>query len=237
MHESLRVPVGKRIFVTGRTGSGKTQGVIFLAEHRKDAVIIIDTKIEEKFPQMPRSHIFDGLSSVDFKSVHKKYKKGALQYFIVRPAPDEMDTEVLDDFIHSLYDGCRDCTIVLDELYSFTGNSGKPGPGLTALYTRGRSRGLTTIGCAQRPSWVPVFCMSESDYFMVYDLTWPKDKERMAYMGLGDFAYKTLDKYHFLWYNVSDNETSEFAPVPIRKTTTTPDRANTGEMRAVKWLT
>lgn len=228
MDQRLNVPSGKRVGIIGPTGSGKSEGMLFLLAHDRQPQIILDTKIEPAFERLENIIVHDGLANFDPAKEFKKFRErqehaGHAGYlhtapqprFLVRPLEDENNPEDLDDFIYSLYQGCRNVSIAIDEMLSLM-IGGSAGAGVIALMTRGRSRGLTTYYGSQRPSWISLFCLSEADYFMLFRLNLQEDRDRMRKV-IGDDHEEMeskLARHHFYWYNVSENALTSFTPVP-----------------------
>lgn len=85
--------------------------------------------------------------------------------------------------------------------------------GLNSCLTQGRSRHIPMIICSQRPAWCSKFVFSESDFVMLYNLQRLEDRKTIGGLVPVDKNYR-LAKYHSYWYNVADDQLSQFAPVP-----------------------
>lgn len=187
---------GSRLFVTGQTGSGKTRGMLYQANRQELPVIVIDTKIEPAFLDLPGAIAYDGL---DIQALYQHYDEHPdCPPIILRPRAQEYDPEILDGFVNDLYVTCTGACIVIDELYPLHRN-GQAGPGLVALLTRGRSRELTTIMGAQRPRRISLFCLSEADYTMCYQLRLIEDRARIAEATGFREMDRPVQKYWFWW--------------------------------------
>jgi hypothetical protein len=90
-------------------------------------------------------------------------------------------------------------TIYIDEVYGVC-HRGQAGPWLTALYTRGRELGIGVWAATQRPSWIPLFVLSESEWLLTFRLQLEADQRRVAQM-MGEDAYAELRGHSFLLYN------------------------------------
>jgi len=201
---------GQRLLVTGKTGSGKTRGMIWFAARQSLPVIILDTKNEEAFETLPHALIVDGLD-LDFENI---YKEQVPAFVVVRPSIAENDSEALDGFLLRCYEELTQVCIMIDELYSVAENS-YPAPGLKAILTRGRSRRLTLISGSQRPAWIPLFCFSEADAFAVYRLSLEQDRQRLVNI-TGEAALKEpLDNFEFWWYTYALQAPVRHAAVPL----------------------
>src|SRR6185437_4573175 len=121
-------------------------------------IVIYDTKIEPKYEKLEASRVVE-----TFNDLIKACADKSIDYVIYRPAASLLsDVKAMDSLLGYHYENFKRTAVCIDELTQFTRNS-YPGPGLTSLLTRGRSRGITTIMCTQRPSGIPLFCISESE--------------------------------------------------------------------------
>lgn len=97
-----------------------------------------------------------------------------------------------------------DCLVYIDEVYGVHLPGRQPSPELSALYTRGRERGIGTWGATQRPAWVPLFVISESEWAFVFKLQLEDDRITMVKRtGAPELAnpIPTTDRYGFRFYN------------------------------------
>jgi hypothetical protein len=195
--ESELIPQkGERALIVGQTGTGKTFLVIWLLERMAGSPFVIyDTKSEDKFTKLPSSAVVTSWSQVlDAIDDHE------LDYIIFRPpVSDIAEPKILDGYLQRHYDDLPDVAAYVDEIYTFH-NGGRAGPGLLALLTRGRSRGISTIISTQRPAWLSNFALTEAQKFYVLNLIDKKDKKRLGDV-IPDFAdAPRLDPYHFYFY-------------------------------------
>jgi energy-coupling factor transporter ATP-binding protein EcfA2 len=198
---------GERALIVGQTGSGKTQFVRWLLErsplapegHINSPCVIYDTKDEPKFETLPRSRIVtseeEASEAIDDESVD----------YVVWRFPHRILTQpaVLDGFLENHYLNWQGVDCYIDELYQFH-DAGRAGPGLMALYTRGRSKGITTLAATQRPAWISRFAISEAQKFYMFFLGLEDDLKRMqkdARMGV----VQDPDEFHF-WFKRQGRE-------------------------------
>lgn len=167
---------GERVFIGGPTGSGKSFMGIWLARRIPLApMIIYDTKREPEFLALPKSRLV-----TDWNDIDTALEDGETNYVVFRPdrrtatKPSE-----LDDFLMEHLERFPRIAALLDETYAFH-NAGRAGPGLQSLLTQGRSEGITTIMMAQRPAWISLFCLSESQRFYLFDLAHEDDRKRIS---------------------------------------------------------
>jgi len=89
--------------------------------------------------------------------------------------------------------------ILTDELFAVV-QAGKT-DGFTACLTRGRSRGLGMWNLCQRPMFIPLFAISESDHRFMFRLNMPQDRKRMAEAcGLPELLDNPPGEHGF-WYH------------------------------------
>lgn len=199
----LTVSTNDRIFITGKTGSGKTYLMKFLTR------------------QVKRLAVFDPKGSLDLddwklepfsdKGV-SKLKNGEEARLRVRYLPgEEIATywlKMLEVFYH-----IGNVTIYIDEVYQVNGGpTTTPSPIVNTLYTLGRELGIGVWGVTQRPSWVPLVHMSESDHFFVFRLNMLDDRRRMAEVsGSNNILEPIRDPYGF-FYMRPEWEEAEYIP-------------------------
>ena len=201
---------GERGLIVGQTGSGKTALATWMNERRPRAPILIyDTKGDPKFERMPRSAV-----TPDEHMLGAMIEDPELDYVIWRPdVRIAHDTEKLDDVLLHHYDNWQ-ADAYLDELRSFC-TSGRAGPGLMALYTRGRSRGISTVGGVQRPAWVSRDAMSEAQHFYIFDMVDQKDRKRMAEIVPGFDQLPRVEPPHFYYWRRPMERPRLMRPVPL----------------------
>lgn len=99
-----------------------------------------------------------------------------------------------------------DCTIVIDEAFSVFEKPYSVSPTARSVWTQGAEFGVGVIACTQRPAGIPLFILSESEYYFCFRLTLAKDRERMSeFMGEEVKQYVT-DKHGFYFYSVDESE-------------------------------
>lgn len=200
-----------RVAWVGKTGSGKTYGAYqFLRDVPR--LIVIDPKHSEGIAEwgleqwdgpvsVPRWRdvVRRGINHHERRFVQqRKILSGKENFqYVFSPAPD-YDYESLWGWIWDNLQG-RDVTIYIDELYlTLKNNTG--GKYLRALYTQGREKGIGTWASMQRPTLVPLICLTECEWFFVFRLTLDDDKKRMSKI-IGKEAMADLKGHSFFMYN------------------------------------
>lgn len=187
----LKISSSDRVLATGKTGSGKTYLMRHLAARTK-RVIILDSKGR-----------LDDWNAED-------YSRDAVQRFIrgddirlrYRADKDTDASDLWEDAIHTAWSAER-CIVYIDELYAVIPPGTRVSPGLAALWTRGREYGIGVWCCTQRPAWVPLFALSESDHFFMFRLTLDEDRKRMAAFMGAEVLKPITDKYGFYYASAS----------------------------------
>lgn len=208
---SLIPASGERALIVGQTGGGKTALATFILMRIPVApCILYDTKEEAKFPKLPNSIIVETMTECA-----KEYDNPEIDYIIVRPPLDLLDKpKELDEYLLYHYHNFKHSTAYIDEAYSFHHNS-RPGTGLIGLFTRGRSRGITTIISTQRPRHISLFLMSEAQKVFVLSLGLKDDRKRMGDVIPGFESLPLPPKYGFYFFESGDTAAQLFKPIKL----------------------
>jgi DNA helicase HerA-like ATPase len=211
----IRLKQGERGLIVGQTGSGKTYAAAWMLRYANQRVVILDTKHEPLFERVPKGvetlEICE--SPQDMLRLWKDKKKGP-DYILVRPPPALMaDPMAIDQYLYNLYDNATNCFIYIDEAYQLHKGS-LAGPGLIAILTRGRARGITTLVSTQRPAWLSRFALTESQKFFLFRIIDKKDWARLGEIIPGVSDGIKLQPYEFLYYVQGDEEFQRMKPLP-----------------------
>jgi hypothetical protein len=189
----------QRVAVVGRTGSGKTQfGSWLLSEAPFDQqpYVILDYKGDELLNSIDRIREIGLNEAVP--------KKPGL--FILRPLPGQ--EEDVTAWLWKVW-AREHVGLYFDEGYMLPRSNA-----LRAIYTQGRSKRIPAITLSQRPVGVQREVFSEADFFAVFHLHHPKDKETVAGFVPGAVFKGEMKEYHSRWYDVAKNKLFDMAPVP-----------------------
>ncbi len=199
-----RVGAGERCMVIGRTGSGKTTGAVWLLSRAPGRWLVINSKGDALLEALGPSVPYDARSILAMPDDVR----------VAVATPATFEPEDLDRVLLELCEARAPLGIMIDELLYFHNASGRAGPGLMGLLTRGRSRGQSFIGCSQRPAAISQFCYSECDYFAVYRLTLPQDWSKLIALTSKPAIRQARAPYFWGWYDVRADRLSEYGPVP-----------------------
>lgn len=200
MVPKLQLRSGQRGFVCGMTGSGKTYFVMhmFAAVPR---FIVIDSKVSETIEQY-------GFLEPDTDDTLERVLRG--EPVRVRVIDDKRAIE----YFKAAMIGC-DCCVYIDEVYALVPPGAKPPEEITAIWTRGRELGVSGWAATQRPTWLPLFLVSEADWLFVFRLRLEDDRKRMAaYMG-EEVLQPITDEHGFYAAAASQITPFYFSGVPL----------------------
>ncbi|MCI0558350.1 MAG: type IV secretory system conjugative DNA transfer family protein [Nitrososphaera sp.] len=214
---SLIPKLGEHVIVCGQNGSGKTVAMHRLALSMLELgpVVVVDTKDE---PRYMKTHA-KAVRAIEHTLSRSRARDKDPKIKVWKPDIETVASpELLDESLNHLYRRLRRGTVVIDELYPFH-SGGRAGPGLTALLTRGRSRGITVLMGSQRPAWVSRFVFTEAKHYWIYKLIDRQDRKRLAEVIPGFAIDEILPRFHFRYYcSSSDFEAPLlFSPLKVGK--------------------
>ena len=191
--KALNLRPGEHVLMAGTTGSGKTTlAKSFLSA--RTYVISIDTKHDNRW---------DGfVITSDINRIFRR-RRGDNGRYIFRPEFGLRGIMQIAEICDRAY---REggWNVHFDELYQCTARSGTSQgfpPPLVRIWTAGRSKGVTGWGCTQRPKFIPIFCMSESTHFFLFELGNKEDLKHVAKMSGVDKLAVPMSGHQFLYYN------------------------------------
>lgn len=202
--QGVKIKASERVLIAGKTGSGKT----WLARRllaRIPRLVVID----------PKSTLADWNLKEPSDRDWNKFDRGEYgRYRIQSPVTSDLESWY-DDLFGYLYE-CGELTIYIDEAYAVTPPGQKPGKWLSACYTRGREKGIGVWSSTQRPAWIPLFMLSEADWFLVFRLSLEQDRKRIAALA-GDSVMAPIPDPHGLWrYHIGDESAMYFSAASER---------------------
>lgn len=200
---AIRLPDdSKRLYIIGRTGSGKTVAGVWHLSHRswrKMPWVIFDYKGDELIGRLPTTEIKLG------KNGYEIPKKPGL--YIVRPVAG-VDDDAVEAFLWKIKYAGR-IGVYIDEGYMLPARSAS----FTAILTQGRSLKTPVIILSQRPVWLPRFVMTESEFIQIYWLNDKRDRDTLKAV-IPDGVDQRLPEYHSWYYDVGKDKLDHIGPVP-----------------------
>lgn len=177
-----------RTFIAGKTNSGKSHlARTLLTELQPEYLVIIDPKGDFNF-RSKDAVICESIADINANSMEP--------LIIFRPGLDE-EPEVYDAVLRWIYRR-GNTTLYIDELYGMSKNQRTYPHALNMIITRGRTRGITTIMASQRPSSIPLICISESEQVFIFQLKLRNDRKRFAETHGDEFML--MQTGHNFWY-------------------------------------
>ncbi len=98
---------------------------------------------------------------------------------VYRPTPENSEPETYDKLFKWVYER-RHTFVYIDELTAVTRSALSYPQWLRAIYVQGRSMGIGILAATQRPTLIPLFCLSEAQKFWSFYLLLHADRKRMA---------------------------------------------------------
>lgn len=202
----LQIASNERVFLAGRTGSGKT----FLARHllaKSTRLVVLDPKGTLGRDMAPEWNL------TDWSEKGAKLLERGEPCRLRVPAPLDGNWA---PYLWAVY-RAGGVTLYVDEMYGVV-PPGKVAPEpLLACYTRGRELRVGVFAASQRPSWVPLVAMSEADWFFVFRLTLDEDRKRLASFMGASVMQPITDRYGFMTYHPEWDEPIYTPQLVVRK--------------------
>lgn len=201
------IPENDRVFVTGMTGSGKTHfSKKALAETDRLVVFDIKNNLRQEMNLERWS-----------KSALRQFVKGLpIRLQITAPARKGINEPDWYNEKFGLIYGVGNTRVFIDEMLGVLKNAVDLPYWLKAIYTRGREpitrRGrviggnIGVVAATQRPSHIPVFCMTESEHFFIFHLQNPDDRKKVSLYTTPEVALPVAHEHGFYYYNNRDRK-------------------------------
>ena len=220
--DTIQIKHGQHVFITGMTGSGKSQLARFLlGSGGFPKVIVQDGKHEFEAPyewgeEGKGFAITDDLYEVD--SLFKKFHK-----VIWRPDVEDLEDpsnwhrlDELYDFVYQMGD-----MVLYDDEASMSCTTFKYPTVKKRLLKQGRSKGISVWNVTQAPVGIPNDFMREASHAFIFYLNAESDREKVSknygkrIMKMNDLDEQFLD-YMFYYYSVKNRGVlKKYNPIPI----------------------
>lgn len=192
-NKSIQILPNERVFLAGKTGSGKTYKAreMLLKDKR---LIVFDTKDNLSLPDNPK------------KDWHlEEYNPGSLMAKTFRLHVTDM--ERADEICHYALQ-TKNLRIYIDEAYSvWEGAWNTPAvKNIRKCLTQGRESGIGMWISCQRPADIPVVVMSECEKFFVFRLQNFDDRQKLAKNVHPALEQMTKDKHGYWFYSSDETE-------------------------------
>ncbi len=201
--KSVKIKSNERVFLAGKTGSGKT----YLARHLLKAykrLVVIDSK----------GTLTDwGLDPWD-RETKRRLKRGEdvrarVTFDIVQGLEDEWNS-----LFAFLFEEVKfNFTLYIDETYGVVDFGTRAPPGLVALYTRGREFGIGVWAATQRPLGVPLVQKSEAEHVFMFRLILRGDRMHMGEFMGEEVTEGVIPDEHGFYYKKVDWFDPVYVPI------------------------
>lgn len=228
-----------RVAVVGPTGSGKTVLARFLLSFYSN-VIAVDPKyqwVAESSKHSPTGYAYP--NDADYGPLRGRPIYYATDLKELREAMDEQ----VDEPHHILYQPPREhllmtqgsaekldevaalvlerghTTLYYDELYYVANGSDfqKRAPNYFYCVTTGRSKKIGVWASVQRPSWIPLIALTETDIRCTFFLRHVDDRKRMEKLMGDGLPWDALRKYKHSFVEADDMETTKPLKLEIQE--------------------
>ena len=190
----------EHIFIAGMTGCGKTKlAEVYTAG--MGTVIKLDTKQEYDSKRMENEEPWEGLTEGEDYEVCFSLEQvfaSESEKIIYQIPWDEQNEECYNKLFEWGYQNGH-IRFWVDELMTVCPNSMSCPKWLKAIYTAGRSRYVTIIGCSQRPTGIPPVCISNSTHHFCFALPLMSDRKKMTDL-TGCLAFMEKPGKYWFWY-------------------------------------
>jgi hypothetical protein len=202
-----------RGFVTGKSGSGKSNTASVVAEELLDAglpLLVIDTDGEYYGLKESYELLHVGADDRCDAEVGPDHADRLARLALDEHVPIILDVsgyteadearEVVAAVVRALFTREREARtpflLVAEEIHEYVPQQGKPdeaGEALLRVAKRGRKRGLGLLGVSQRPAAVDKEFVTQCDWLVFHRLTWENDTRVVGSILGGDAADRVTD--------------------------------------------
>lgn len=186
--QKITLRANERLFVCGKTGTGKTYLMRHLTQRIKRLIVLDGKGTLGSW----------GLEPWD-RDTRRALKAGEeLRARVIYNALGTPPIDFWESVLDTVFEA-GNVTVYVDEMYLIV-EAGTRAPAiLTALYTQGRELGIGMWAGTQRPAWIPLVCMSEAEHFFMFRLNMEEDRKRMSAF-MGERVLQPVQDEHGFYY-------------------------------------
>jgi Helicase HerA, central domain len=210
----LPLKPGQHSFIVGKTGSGKSVLMRFLARKWVAAgwpVLIIDPKhgyVDEDKGQ----HFAESPQDATIDSPYKvTYWHEGVAVQLYEPEPPALKDEALDELFFAVLKRGY-VVVIIEDTYGMMSAQSAPA-GYLALMANGRAKHVTVYTLSQRPMGVHDLTLSQSTHFLIFRMLGPANKKRIVeFTDDATIAYP-LKRFEFRYWTEEMDKSRKFAPL------------------------
>lgn len=207
----INIRLNDRIFITGKTSSGKSVWII------------------NNIDKIPRFVFYDPKHEHDINAVvlHRvdDLPRALQKYSRISFRPFLIDDEMFNRLCRYVWNQ-GNTLLILDEI-AFHVDSFKIMPYHSLLQRLGRKRGIGVWNCTQRPRSAHNTLLSETDHVVSFKLMLETDRKKLAFSFDPLFLKSnTLSDYHYIYYSTREDHARICPPVPYMPASAIPKKIN-----------
>ncbi len=201
--DTIVIATDERVFLAGRTKSGKTFAARELLA-KIPRLVVCDPKASDSIERWR-------LAPWDRES-QRLLRNGEPVRTRVKRDPTQREDEFWDEVLFECWNA-GNVVVYIDEVYLLKPESGGYPRYLSLLYTTGRERGIGTWASAQRPTFIPMVLMSEAEHVFAFRLLREDDRSTLAKNThpVLEQQIPPEDKHGFFYWNI-DQDTPLYYP-------------------------
>lgn len=209
----------RAIFV-GPTGSGKTRLAEYMLAFYRN-VVIVDPKRGWFFKRNKTSetgyinrfkqpiYVAEDLDALADALNEQREKPHHVLYRVPKEHTVREHSDKLDEVAAMVFERGH-TTLYYDELYTVANGSDfqRRAPNYFYCVTQGRSKKIGVWGSVQRPSWIPLIALTETEVRSTFFLRSGDDRKRMDKVMGDGIPWERLQRFHHSFVQANDMETT-----------------------------